>query len=276
MKRIFKIAIAVGILGTAAYSQAAVIMLDFGPTTVTNSPNPNFTNSPLHSVNSGFTDTSWNQIQNVDVGSGLLFSNGAAATGVAINLGRESTGTSNIIDLATNPAGSLAGTAFTTGIYVTGSVARDAVFQSVNDTATGFQVTGLSAGSYQVYVVSRNTAQAGAYGTNSYAAAGVAASNFNYSAVTPSLLTNLATTTTWISGNTYSVISITLTAGQALNVAVQGTGTAANGRGFLSAAQIVLIPEPTSVAALAIFGLGAIIRRPMRSASRSRLKNIAR
>jgi len=57
---------------------------------------------------------------------------------------------------------------------------------------------------------------------------------------------------------------------------VQGTGTAANGRGFLSAAQIVLIPEPTSVAALAIFGLGAIIRRPMRSASRSRLKNIAR
>ena len=64
----------------ATSAQAQTLMLNFrssgGPT------GANLTNSPLHTSEPSFTDTTWNNVSNSDVGSGLLYADGSAATGV--------------------------------------------------------------------------------------------------------------------------------------------------------------------------------------------------
>jgi hypothetical protein len=79
--------LAAGILGVGASVNADVLMFDFGPTTVTGG---DAVSSPYDSSSIG---TRWNKVQNSTITNGLVYANGAAASGVSIKLGRSSTTT---------------------------------------------------------------------------------------------------------------------------------------------------------------------------------------
>jgi hypothetical protein len=259
-------------LALASPAHALVLMLDFGPTTVTGTTDQR--NSPYHSVaGPGFTDTVWNKIEGApvaDVPSGLLFSDNSAATGVAINFGIGVTST--LVNLATQPTtGTNAlGTATNTGVYTGTSVGKDAIFSGTGLEVRnlGVQITGLAAGVYEVFMVTRNTNTNQNYAFTSFAGAGAAGANFDYVndggyvSDTLDYVLNQAPASTWIEeGNTnenYVKLTVTLTAGQALNLAVQGDATQT--RGFLNAVQVVLIPEPSS----ALLVMGALVPLALR------------
>jgi hypothetical protein len=252
-------------------SHALVLMLDFGPTTVSGG---DLINSPYHTVaGPGFTDTVWNKIEGSpvpDVPSGLLYSDNTAATGVAINFGIGTTST--LVNLATQPTtGTNAlGSAINSGVYSGTSVGRDAIFSGTGLEVRnlGVQITGLSAGIYEVFMVTRNTNSNQTYSFTSFAGAGTAGANFDYVndggyvSDTLDYVINAAPASTWIEeGNpneNYVKFTVTLAAGQALNLAVQGD--ALQTRGFLNAVQVVLIPEPSS----ALLVMGALLPLALR------------
>lgn len=239
---------------------AASIMFDFGPTTVAGA---DLVNSPWHTVDPA-AGTSWNKVTGTDnnavpdVTSGLVFSDGSGAAGVGLNFGVSSTAALQNLNLATQPTRvSNLGGVYSTGIYGGTSVGRDAIFLT-NSWAIGGQVTGLAAGTYDIYLTARNTT----YNTNdykqtAYAGAGVAGSNFDYSGYFNSTVTYLKTSTapnSWVQGETYMKLTVTLSEGQALNFAVIGENAGAVDRGFLNSLQIVSVPEPSA----ALLGIGAL------------------
>ncbi|MBX3740203.1 MAG: hypothetical protein KF712_04385 [Akkermansiaceae bacterium] len=233
---------------SAIPASGSILMLDFGPTVVAGADR---LNSPYHTVaGAGFTDTSWNTIEKVDVSS-LSWSNGGSATGVTVNLGvAPATGTPTVVNYATAPNSSSAlGTLWPSGggIYAATSVGRDGIF-GVSGQSLGIQVTGLAAGIYEIFIVGRNTNTSTTI-ANSYVGAGVEGQNFDFSGLTPVTInySNLTNTTAWIEGVNYSKHTITLAAGQALNIATQGTDTDSQFRGFMNSIQIVQqVPEPSA------------------------------
>ena len=229
----------------AVSTNASVLMLDFGPTTVTG---PNLTNSPYHTVN-GSAGMSWNKVSTPsdadgavpDITSGLLFADGGLATGVGVNLG-VATGTT--VGLGTQPNKNTAlGNNYNTGIYAGDSVGKDGIFLTTN-VAIGLQVTGLAAGIYDVYLATRNTSFSGGQTQTSYVGTGTAGVDYDYSGYGNSALVfanGAAAPTTWVQGESYVKLTVNLAAGQALNIAVAGNAD----RGFLNAVQIVSVPEPS-------------------------------
>jgi len=265
-------------LGLSVSASAQVLMLDFGGTATDRS-----TNSPYHTVNGTYSDGSWNNIGLVDPGS-VVFGNGDTATGVSVTMGLNSGTTGTTINLATQPTNLLTGTAYTAGsnIYTSNSIGRDGVFGGSSGTTTpwvGVQITGLAAGTYDVYVAARNTntgtAQsnydqivfAGKSVTGNFDFGGYGSGTLSYDGSSP---TNASSS--WVqegnSGENYVKLSVSITAGEAINIAVQGDGASGGAnRGFLNAIQIVntsTIPEPSAFAALgglAALGLAAAGRR---------------
>jgi hypothetical protein len=259
----------VSILGFAASAASAqVIMLDFGPTAATGA---NLTNSPYH-TSSGSTDNNWNTFSTADRLSGLSYSTSAAATatGVSVNLGSATTGTT--INLDTQPVTSSAlGNPTSAGIYAGSSVGTDGIFTTTNGatgvTRVGMQVGGLQAGTYDIYITARNTntaALAATYTQTAYIGTSSTLGNFDFSGFTnlgtltyanPNASTSF--TSTWVQGENYLKLSVTLSANDYLNLAIAGGGS--ENRGFLNSVQIVnttIIPEPSAFAAFA--GLGAL------------------
>jgi hypothetical protein len=256
----------------ASVSHAQVLMLDFGPSTTSATGN-----SPYHTADSSFTGTNWNKVQTVDLNSGLLFADGTTATGVTVNVGAATSVTS--LDLGGTPSGnSNLGTVVNTGIYSGTSVGTDGIFtgsSNLTGTSVGLQVGGLAAGTYDVYITSRNTSRASTSNYSQVAAVGVASAsgNFDYSGYASHTLsfTNSVTpiaTSSWTEGANYTKFSVTITSGQFINLAVHGGGE--DMRGFLNSVQIVntsAIPEPSVYALLGgAVALGAVIvgRRPRR------------
>lgn len=258
-------------LGLTVSAHAEVLMLDFGPTASTGAT----LNSPYHTVAGvGFTGGAWNTVALADVGSGLLFSDGTAATGISVNLG---SATSSTINLSAQPATSSAlGSTTNTGVYAGNSVGTDGIFSgnASSNQRVGLQIGGLAAGTYDVYITARNTNTAtnSATYTQSLFAGTSASGNFDYTGIgySSSVLTYTNPTASsiytdaWGEGQNYAKLSITLTAGQFLNLAVAGGG--ADTRGFLNSVQIVgtSIPEPSAYAALgglAVLGFAALRRR---------------
>ncbi|WAC18817.1 hypothetical protein OVA24_16425 [Luteolibacter sp. SL250] len=233
-------------------ASGSTLMLDFGPTAVTGT---SLTNSPYHTVaGAGFTDSSWNQITTADLPS-AIFSNGDAAAGITLNLGAAPQD-STVVNYATQPSNSNAlGNAMgSNNIYTSPSVGRDGIF-GLYAQSLGLQVTGLSAGIYEIFIIGRNTNISSSV-VHSYAGVGTAGQNFDFSGLTPVTInyTNLTSTAAWIEGTNYTKHTVTVGEGQALNIATQGTGV--ENRGFMNAIQIVRqVPEPS----VAVFAGGVLL-----------------
>lgn len=251
------------LLPTAA-SEASVLMLDFGSWTPSDG---NLTNSPYHTATTGFSDTAWNTpLATADVASGLIYSDGTAATGVALNLG--AVVNSSVIDLDTQPASSnQLGLATNSGVYDGNSIGRDGIWHgSTGQTARiGAQITGLTAGTYDIYVTARNTNTGVGQSADAqqvYVGAGQAGVDFDTATMTNASITFATTSNTvavdeWEQDVNYFKFTVTLAAGEALNI---GSG-APGARGFLNSIQVALVPEPASLALMGLGGLIVLSRR---------------
>lgn len=250
---------ALAVLFLPALLEAQVLMLDFGPTASTGAQ----ANSPYHTAASGsFTDTSWNTVGAADIASGLLWSDGTSATGISLNIGATTAATtaSSTLGLGNTPSGNSAlGSQINTGIYSGNSVGTDGIFTSTsgNTRSVGFQLSGLAAGTYDIYVTARNTSTSNAHtqtayvGTSSSAGDFVidgggsyASSSMSYAAGTTSAVSS------WVQGDNYLKFTITLGIGEYLNLAT--LGSSGDNRGFLNSVQIVAVPEPSTFALLGI------------------------
>ncbi|MBK1857577.1 PEP-CTERM sorting domain-containing protein [Cerasicoccus arenae] len=254
-------------------AQAQVLMLNFRATGAPTGAN--LTNSPYNTENPSFSDTTWNNRSNSDVASGLFWADGSASTGVGYNLGIADLATSTIVDLSSEVGkSSNLGSDTNTGIYVGNSVATGGIFDgtAADRLQVGLQITGLAAGTYEIYVTGRNTngQSSGILPYTFYAGTGTAGQNFDFSGYNSESVTfnGTASTESWIeAGETdgnYGKFTITLAAGEAINIVSNGDGGKATSsspvgsanRGFLNSVQIVSIPEPHTWAL--ILGLGAL------------------
>lgn len=264
------------VLGLSASLQSSTLMLDFGPTVAIDDAGTDnsLINSPYHTANTSFTDTSWNQVQTADIASGgLLWSDGTTATGIALNIGATTVDQSTTVGLANTPSINSALGGFTnTGVYAATSVGKDGISTSTGSSGTravGFQLSGLAAGTYDIYITARNTSLSGAYVQNLYIGKSATTGSFSFSAYNTAQLSydNASdSTTSWSVGDNYVKLSISITSGEYLNLASYG-GTG-EGRGFLNSVQIVsAIPEPSSYALAA--GAGCVLLATVRRRPRS-------
>jgi hypothetical protein len=239
------------------------------PETNTSSPGPvasgNYlTLSPGHvtgDVEPG--ETTWNTITTSGQRTDLSYSNGTSATGVTLTLGQEAVAGDNTINFSTaistlNLLGNGGGTAGRQSLLTAGSiygdsrlgssaVGRDGFFGGAGS-AIGFRVDGLAAGRYIIYLMGRNTNSNTATtlgGMTFYATNGPSSSTFaNFNSATSGLELNTTYATTgysgqygsFVAGENYVALNVTVAAGESLFVAVDGTQQEL--RGFLNMAQI--------------------------------------
>jgi hypothetical protein len=239
---------------TASLHAQQVIMLDFGPTAASGAA---LTSSPYHTVNTSFTQSTWKQIQVADIAAGsVVNSDNTTATGVTVDLGMGVAGGSTLV-LTNTPTGNGAlGTQTNSGVYLGTSVGKDAIFGGAGSTAVGFEMGGLAAGTYDVYITARNTSLVAASVQNIYVGVTSSLGDFNYSGYATKSLSYAnagAGTTAWTENANYVKFSVSITSGDYLNLATLG-GATGELRGFLNSVQIVstgAIPEPSSAAAAA-------------------------
>jgi hypothetical protein len=171
----------------------------------------------------------------------------------------------------------LAGTAVSNSsasVYTATSVGKDGIFRTGGGTpsvsSVGFELTGLDAGTYNVYVLTRQTNTTAAHSQIAYVSAATTAGDFNYAAYTSktvSFANEAASVTAWVEDANYLKFTITLAnTTDVLNLAVTGPVGTAERRGFLNAVQIVPVPEPMAAGMIAIsagvLGLARPRRRP--------------
>ncbi len=279
-------AVAACLIISAGSAPAANLLLDFGPTVVSTSY---LTLSPGHDTGAVSADeTSWNQITSSAQVAALNWSDGTSATGVTLTMGQGAKASSTITySTAATFTGSIPGnggaavnqekltTSKGTSIYGPAAdstaVSLDALFASTNDTAIGFRIDGLAAGNYIIYAMARNTNTNAATGTgtNLYAAAGVSSPSFNYSSLAAASQTNPGYAAagyvneygSFIDGENYVAIPLTVGEDQSVFLGVEGQGTAGSGRGFINMIQIVQVPEPSVTLLGALGALGLLRRR---------------
>lgn len=243
---------------------AGNLMLDFGPTLTAS---PYLTTSPGHNAGTVLsTETTWNQVTTSAQVTSLNWSDGSSATGVTLTMGQGTRPSGTVtFDTAATFTGSIPGNGGSatgqeklttnkgTSIYgpAAGSTAAtlDALFTTTFDNAIGFRIDGLSAGNYILYVMARNTntnANTGA-GMTVYASAAASDSTFSYSAISGASQSNLGKAAatyvneygSFMEGNNYVAVPVTVTQNQAVYVVSEGQGAANSSRGFINMIQIV-------------------------------------
>lgn len=257
-------------LALASPCSAAVYLINFGNGgSASNVPTTDAekNNSPYHTENPSFTGTAWNNLATADA-TGLVDSGGAASS-VGVNLGIAGSTSSKVINLATQPGGNgaLTGSAVTGGIYSDNSVGRYGIFSNstannldTNRIALGVQISGLAAGTYDIYTLTRNTNTTGSQSFSVHLGTSSTAGNFDFSGYSSESITmSTGATTAWVDGANYLKQTITIAEGGFLNIAVDGT--AGQSRGFLNAIQIVAVPEPSSLLLIAPALAGLAARR---------------
>jgi hypothetical protein len=237
------------LLSAVGCAQAASLMLDFGPTTMTGS---SVSNSPAHSL--GFVpieETSWNKIT-VD-NSALVYSDGSTATGVAVVLGRTDAGVTDTVNFnnkninSTGLTGSGAG--FNAGVYAGTSALKDGIFatgtSAVATNALGLRVDGLPAGEYTVYFAARNSNIGSSMTEQVFLTNATSASSYAFTN-SPSVFQLNAysggPTLTFALGDNYNKMVITLGTGDSLYLTCVGTNSTEK-RGFLNLVQIVPVTD---------------------------------
>jgi hypothetical protein len=260
-------------LALSLSASAQVLMLDFGPTTVSGG---SLTSSPYHSVPGSSAGSTWNKIELSDPTTGSLFwSHDVLASNVSVALGASDTNGSTIIDLASNPTRSLSlGNPINTGIYAPTSVATDAIFSGTSKTdhlAAGVQVGGLTQGTYDIYITARNTNTSAIQSQRLYAGAATASATFDFSSYTANTLNFVGSqANAWGENINYVKLTVFVAENQVLNIASLGLTTEGDeARGFLNSIQIVntsAVPEPATTALLAgllaVAGAAWFRRRP--------------
>lgn len=262
---------------------AASLMLDFGATTAAA---PYLTLSPGHNAGTvAGSETTWNTISSMTPPP-LLYGDGSAATGVTLTLGQEATGGSYAIDFTTAVsnlalAGTGGGTSGRQNMLTSGSiygddgdstaVGRDGVFGGGNagttGAAIGLRIDGLAEGNYMIYVMARNTnSNSPTVPMDVFAGTGGVSTTFDFSLLTAHTQSNIGYPSaeyageygTFINGENYVGIPVSIGADDSLFLAVDGVGS--DLRGFLNMVQVVQVPEP-SAALLGAIGALALIRR---------------
>ncbi len=238
-------------------------MFNFGSTAV---PGGEATNSPYHTENPSFTQSTWNQLGNSD-SSSLVYADNSSATGIALDLGRSNPLDSGpTVDFSTNPVSSNT-LADDGGIYSLITM-RSTIWSGnsgVDDNWVAGQITGLAAGQYEVLIWGNNgNANLGDIEQAVYVLSDSAAGTYDFTGLPSSTLTN-ASNASWTDGVSYSKATITIAAGESLYFAIDGTKLPSFDRGFLSGMQVAaVIPEPSTyagIAGLAILALVAVRRR---------------
>lgn len=270
---------AMGLMAVPSY--AASLLIDFG----TGGGNGVATGadaqkSPGYLSHLG--ETSYNYGNAVTLSS-LVYGDGSAATGITVKLAAESTIGNNTINFATGPNidfSGVSGSAVTdvNSVYSGNSPAKQGAFRissnGSNNSAMGVSITGLAAGTYNIFMTGRNT-NAGANATpsdfflstvdggmpNTYLFAGTGNTTQQTASATHTAASLNGTSFT--AGVTHVEFTVTLTENQTLLLATEGTGS--DLRGFINSLEIVQVPEPS--AALLSFGtLGLLAFRRRRSA----------
>lgn len=269
------------LLSLAPLGHAESLLLDFGSNPGLVSP-ADALNSPGHStgaVSSG--DITWNLVTSADITSGLKFGDGSDASGISINLGQEDTIGNNILDFAAANAinaTSLTGTLATSlgsdyGTASSSPAAKDGIFRNgsnnTQNAAVGLRIDGLTAGTYTLYFVGRNTnANTEARPVVFYTSTGTSANTFDFSSAASTTLSNgsLSGNNTWIAGNQYNTATVNVSSGDSIFIAAEGT-SAAELRGFINSVEVV--PEPAAAFTLMVgFGMLAVMR-PKRNRRRA-------
>ena len=225
------------LLACSLTAGATSLLLDFGPTAVTTAY---ATNSPAHAIQAvPATEVIWNQI--VGDTNTLYYSDGSAATGVTLDLGRSADGVDTIDFNDNGFSVSALGGSISTGVYAGTSPVKDGIFggSTTANTAVGLRVDGLPAGTYTLYFHGRNTSAAYAP-ERFYAANQASATTFSFS------LANLNTTLSssspaitngFVPGDNFGTLTVALAAGESLYLACEGPG-APEYRGFMNTVEI--------------------------------------
>lgn len=273
----------------ALTASGANLMLDFGSIPIP-AADPNLTLAPGHASGAiPGMETTWNTITSGATNSVLSYSDGASATGVTLSMGAESAAGGGTVAFNgtignTTFVGSGGGVAGFRSLITTSSIygttnttantapGRDGFIgggTSAAGSAIGLRVDGLAAGTYSVFVMARNTSASGAASPMTvYARGGLATeTTFTFGGEPSATQANTVYTTaeytnqytTFSEGNNYSRIDVTITAGQSLLLAIDGS-SAGETRGFLNMIQIVAVPEPAT-ALLGSLGLLGCLRR---------------
>ena len=215
-------------------ASGATILLNFGATV------SNDDNSPAHQEGDA-TGTNWNLIT-ADASSGIV-TDGGNATSITVDLGRESTTSSQSIDWsAASYSNSALGSQYSTGVYAGNG--RSATYTS-SGIAIGARISGLSPGEYYVYVNGRNTNAPGAedhyfrFTTVSSASGSTDFSSLSslYEATTTSV------DSTWTEDVDYVVETVEVGESEDLVVIGEGEG----GRGFFNTIAVTAINESPTV-----------------------------
>ena len=251
MSKILACALAGFWLTSGLQASAAVLMVDFGLQITAGS---SLTNSPYHTANVGFLDTTWNRVQTSDItADGLKWSDGSTATGVSLNVGRTTSFGETSLDLSSTPISSGLGGAVNTGIYSDSSPGKDGIYSASSSQSryVGFQLGGMDAGLYEILITGRNTSTGGSNSPTFFFGTSNAAGNFAFAGMQTQTLSYInstdPSTDAWVEGVHYVRFTVNLQAGQYMNVASIGSGNEL--RGFLNSVQIaeIFVPEPTTV-----------------------------
>ena len=236
-------------------ARAGTLLLDFGPTAVASTE----ANLDMGHFSGAVPSTQigWNTVVNAD-NSSLVYSDGSAATGVSLVVGRSPWAITNLVDYTKKTISSSAlGTGEFWGIYTNTSPIKDGIFATGNalvpTNGVGIRVDGLAAGTYTLYISGRNTSTSFSAPERFFAVNGPSASTFTFATNTTTYATeaNSATTpgtgnpnqadaitSTFAYGDNCTLLTVTLNTGDSLFLAA--TGIATNEfRGFLNAVAIV-------------------------------------
>ncbi len=189
------------------------------------------------------SETTWSQLS-LDSSSGFLYSDGAAASGIAVDFGR---GGGTMIDWNIEPATTASGGA-TSGVYDT-ALMRDWL-ETSGDNSLGARVSGLPAGDYRVYALVCEFP----YPDDPYdVSIGV---NIDTNVASPLPVGDATGVTTWVDGLNYAVADVTVSSDTDwITVIVDPTKF---GYTALPGIQIVPVPEPGSLGLLMLAAMGLI------------------
>lgn len=225
----------------AAEPKPGILMIDFGPTTVTG---PDQTNSPYHLVDSSFEGTAWNKIEKSDVSESLVYADGSPAKNITVTLGISTSLAPTVISFLRKPSSSVPlGAKLHRGVFAASSAGTDGILSgqtNASNIAVGVKIGGLAPGNYDVYIVGINTNQdPKSVPSESFHAVTVGdESNVDYAALGAATSSTNDTFSSWEEGHNFVKIKASVRRGQSLVIIAHGDG-ASESRGCLNAIQIV-------------------------------------